>query len=104
MTKHKLRYSFWSAKITWCDICKKHFYDTENDEHILDEKKAETKVVGVEARVKPACEIGRPQFRDYLPADTTTQMITDIFLNNKELHRYIVALDEYIDELESKSV
>ena len=51
MTKHKLRYSIWSAKITWCDVCKQHFYDTENDEHILDEKKAETKVVGVEARV-----------------------------------------------------
>lgn len=64
----------------------------------------ESIVSRVELPVKPACEIGRPQFRDYLPADTTTQTITNIFLGNKELHSYIVALDEYIDELESKSV
>jgi len=42
---HKLRYSIWSAKITWCDICKKHFYDQGNDEHIIQQGRYKTIVI-----------------------------------------------------------
>ena len=50
--KHKLEYSIWSAKISWCDICKKHFYNQENDEHILVDKQPDNKSLSdVEARV-----------------------------------------------------
>jgi hypothetical protein len=28
--KHQLEYSIWSCKVSWCPICKQHFYNSEN--------------------------------------------------------------------------
>ena len=58
----------------------------------------------VELPVKPACEIERPKLENFLPEDTTTDMVNNMFLENNELYNYINALDHYIDHLESKSV
>ena len=54
--------------------------------------------------VKPACEMERPKLENFLPGDTTTDMVNNMFLENNELYNYINALDHYIDHLESKSV
>jgi hypothetical protein len=31
--RHPLVYSIWSCKVSWCDKCKKHFYNDRNDKH-----------------------------------------------------------------------
>ena len=31
--KHQLEYSIWSARVSWCPICKKHFYNSRNEHH-----------------------------------------------------------------------
>ena len=33
MEKHQLKYSVWSAKVSWCPICTRHFYSETNVEH-----------------------------------------------------------------------
>lgn len=31
--KHQLEYSPWSARFSWCPICKEHFFNEENKDH-----------------------------------------------------------------------
>ncbi len=31
--KHQLEYNIWSAKVSWCPICNKHFYNERNEKH-----------------------------------------------------------------------
>ncbi len=31
--KHQLEYSIWSCKVSWCPICRKHFYNERNKIH-----------------------------------------------------------------------
>lgn len=31
--KHQLEYSIWSCKVSWCPICRKHFYNERNEIH-----------------------------------------------------------------------
>jgi hypothetical protein len=31
--KHYLEYCMYSTKVSWCPICKKHFYNERNKEH-----------------------------------------------------------------------
>lgn len=31
--RHQLEYSMYSTKVTWCPICKEHFYNDSNNEH-----------------------------------------------------------------------
>jgi len=31
--KHKLKYSIWSSRVSWCPICKEHFYNSRNKKH-----------------------------------------------------------------------
>ena len=33
--KHQLEYSIFSCKISWCPICKEHFYTKQNEVHRL---------------------------------------------------------------------
>ena len=33
MEEHYLEYSIWSCQVSWCDICKEHFYNESNKEH-----------------------------------------------------------------------
>lgn len=32
-TKHQLQYNMWSNKVSWCPICKDHFYNDRNEMH-----------------------------------------------------------------------
>ena len=31
--RHPLIYSIWSSKVSWCETCKKHFYNDRNKKH-----------------------------------------------------------------------
>ena len=31
--KHFLQYSIYSKKVSWCPICKQHFYNDRNEKH-----------------------------------------------------------------------
>ena len=31
--KHFLQYSIYSNKVSWCPICKQHFYNDRNEKH-----------------------------------------------------------------------
>lgn len=31
--KHQLEYSIYSCKVSWCQICHKHFYNERNEIH-----------------------------------------------------------------------
>lgn len=42
----------------------------------------------------------RPNFKDYLPENTTVNDIQKMFGANSKLYKYILALDNYIDQLE----
>lgn len=42
----------------------------------------------------------RPSFKDYLPENTTVDDIKKMFGANSNLYKYILALDNYIDQLE----
>lgn len=48
--------------------------------------------------------MNRPNIKDFFSDDITPKMINNMFLENKELYNYIQALDNYIDELESRFV
>lgn len=45
----------------------------------------------------------RPKIEDFFPKDHTTERLNDFFLQNKGIYNYIQSLDNYIDELESKT-
>ena len=33
--RHQLVYSMWSAMVSWCPVCKEHFYNSRNKEHTI---------------------------------------------------------------------
>ena len=45
----------------------------------------------------------RPKIEDFFPKDYTMERLNDFFLQNKGIYNYIQSLDNYIDELESKT-
>lgn len=86
------------------DDCDADYISYPNFEKAVAEILEREKAIQLQAGVKPACEMERPKLENFLPENTTTDMVNNMFLENIELYNYINALDNYIDELESKSV
>lgn len=90
----KAHYNKWLSQLT----------ENEKDLVLGMLKEAQQDSIPTEHPVKPSCEMERPKLENFLPKDTTTDMVNNMFLENKELYSYINALDNYIDCLESNSV